>query len=184
MSRFFRFPVFYVGSRATEGPNGISVIRRTFLLGEPMTRTTELPERLVHVLAPAELCFQVVAAGGTVIEDLEDGRVIEFVTEAAGRTVTTRELVRADAGRRLSYEWLDGPLPLVEETVDFEPQDDGSTMLRYRGRFGLRPSLVAPIARRVVRRQLHRAVGAHLADAKRIAEARARKSKLFPRTGV
>lgn len=147
-----------------------------------MTPLVSLREHRLRVEAPPALCFQVVASAGRTMEQRsEREKVVRFETQVRGTTIVTTELLRLDPPNRIDYRWLDGPLPAVEETIDFAA-DDGGCMLRYRGRFrtphrGLRGRIEAVL----IRRMFDRPVREHLAEAKRIAEARARRSRVFAR---
>lgn len=148
-----------------------------------MRRPRSLPERRVRVRAAPALCYQVVSSAGRILERRSPTeRVVEFDAVAGGKRVVTKELVRLDEpGRRISYEWLEGPLPFVQESIDVEALPDGSAELRYRGRYATkRGPIQCLLGMLFVRRVFDRAVREHLAQAKQIAERRAARSKLFP----
>ena len=146
-----------------------------------MVRTIELPERTVAIEAAPGLVFQVVAAGGTTVEERgPTEKVVEFQVRAGRSTVVTRELVRLHPPNRIDYTWIDGPLPSVTESIHLEAAPGGGTLVRYRGRF--QPPRGPPsriVGRLVIRRQFDRAVRQHLADAKRTAEQRQARSMMF-----
>ncbi|GAC1421116.1 MAG: hypothetical protein NVSMB57_14770 [Actinomycetota bacterium] len=149
----------------------------------PEHRFYELPHDDVFVRAAPEICFQVVLSGGRVIERRDNGdRLVAFEATVGGKKVVTTELVRPQKPDRIHYEWIDGPLPAVEETITIVPADDGAT-LHYEGRFDVNaPWLLRPLMRRVVAKKFSRAVHEHLVEAKSIAELRASRSRLYPRT--
>lgn len=109
-------------------------------------------------------------------------RVVEFDGVAGGKRVVTKELVRLDEpALRISYEWLEGPLPFVQESIDVETLPDGSAELRYRGRYATkRGPIQCLLGMLFVRRVFDRAVREHLSETKQIAERRALRSKAFP----
>lgn len=148
-----------------------------------MGRIVELPEERARVEAPAELCFQVVAAAGTTLEERSDReKLVEFRTDLRRRELVTVELVYLDPPNRIAYRWVEGPLRHVKETIDVLSRSEGGCELRYRGRFetphrGIRGAIEGWI----IRRMFGRAVREHLASAKEIAEARTGRSHVFPR---
>ncbi len=145
-------------------------------------RLYELQSDQVHVQAAPELCFEVVSSAGRVRERYPDGdRLVEFETVVDGKTLVTTERVHTHASERIDYSWVEGPLPLVEETSTLRPLPEGTT-LRYEGRFGVDASwYLRPFVKRYVRRRFARAVHEHLLQAKEIAERRARRSRIYPR---
>lgn len=149
----------------------------------PRGRTYELPGAEVVVRAAPEICFQVVASAGRVIERYPDGtRLVGFEAGVGRRRVRTRELVHPHEPDRIDYHWVEGPLPFVEETIEVEPAGDGEATLRYRGRFALdAPWPARAIMRHWVARRFSRAVHEHMLEAKEIAERRAARSRLYPR---
>lgn len=132
--------------------------------------------------AAPEICFQVVASAGRVIESRPDGeRLVEFEATVDGKRIVTKELVRANEPDRIDYRWVEGPLPAVEETIAILPAEGGAT-LRYEGRFAVdAPWPLRLFARRWVAKKFSRAVHDHLLEAKEIAEQRASRSRLYPR---
>lgn len=137
-----------------------------------------LTTRCVRVEAPRELCFEVVAAAGEVVERRsDDERVVEFVSEHRGRMVRTLELVKLEAPERILYRWLKGPLPGVEEEIAFKVAADGCTEMTYRGNF--RPGdgpLRWLFGRLYVKHVFDRLVREHLDQGKQAAERRAARS--------
>lgn len=144
-----------------------------------------LATQCVRVEAPRDLCFEVVAAAGKVVEKRsDDERVVEFVSEHRGRTVRTIELVKLDPPERILYRWLEGPLPGAEEEISFEVAADGCTEMTYRGSF--RPGsgpLRWLLGRLYVKRAFDRLVREHLDQGKQAAERRAARSHVHGRHG-
>lgn len=144
-----------------------------------------LATQRVYVEALRELCFEVVAATGEIVEKrTDDERVVEFVSEHRGKTIRTIELVKLEPPERIHYRWLEGPLPGVEEEIAFEVAEDGCTEMTYRGRF--RPGR-GPfrwlLGRLYVKRVFDRLVREHLDQGKQAAERRAVRSRVYDRCG-
>ena len=146
-------------------------------------RLYELPELSLSVRAAPEICFQVIASAGRTLERYASGdRLVEFEAIVDGRRILTKELVRTEEPERIDYEWVEGPLPLVEETIRIEPADNGDTRLRYEGRFAVAaPWPIRPFAARSVSKKFAAVVNEHLVEAKDLAERRADRSRLYPR---
>ena len=136
----------------------------------------------VLVLAPRELCFEVVAAAGREVEEVSPSeRIVEFKSEYRGRDVLTLERLRLSPPERIDYEWLKGPLPDVRESISFDPDGPGRTRITYEGTFDVEEGLIARVVGRVwIKPAFDRIVLEHLVEAKRIAESRAKRSHLYP----
>ncbi len=146
---------------------------------DPPGRVWRLPAIAMRVETPAALCLQVIAGAGTLVEHRSSTeRVVEFRTRLRRRTIVTTELVRF-APPRISYRWLDGPLPYVRESIEAVALGPDRTELRYEGAFsmgsGLRDRLLVPWVRWQFRRQVRR----HLRDAKQLSEERYARSHVF-----
>lgn len=139
-----------------------------------------LPQQSIEIDAPGPLCFEVVAAAGKRLERRSDGSmVVEFVTKAVGRDLTTVELVTPRPPDLISYEWLDGPLDRVTESIEVAHVSRDRARLTHRGEFApLRGPLGALASRLLVRPLFARAVKSHLSQAKDVAERRAARSKV------
>jgi uncharacterized protein YndB with AHSA1/START domain len=137
-------------------------------------RRIRLKTQRVIVHAPRALVFEVVAAGGQVVERRSDTELVkEFKTTVGRRKVTTLELVRLRPPERIEYRWLEGPLHRVEEAIEMAEPAAGATEITYRGSFWTR-ALGWVRARARIKRSVDRAVTEHLQQAKTIAEKRAR----------
>lgn len=147
-----------------------------------MRKPRKLAEQRVSVDAPPELLFQVVSSAGKVMTAVSDTeRVVEFETKVGDRTIVTRELVTLDPPRTVFYKWLSGPLPYVVETIEVLPAPQGSE-LRYLGEYATSKGPIRCLVGLLwVSRIFNRLVREHLEEAKRIAEARAARSRVFPR---
>jgi hypothetical protein len=141
-----------------------------------------LETQRVRVEAPRELCFEVVASAGRVIERIsETERVVEFLTDYRGRTIRTVERVVLEPPRRIRYSWLEGPLPSVEEEIAFLAQGSTATEIVYSGAFSPQPGALGWVYGRLfVKSRFERIVREHLLDAKAIAEKRAVRSRRYP----
>lgn len=133
------------------------------------------------VRAPQELCFEVVAAAGRKLRDVSDTeKIVEFRTKNRGREVITVERLLLERPNRITYEWLEGPLPEVSETISFS-YADGATTLTYAGSFAVRGGALRRLIGRLwIKPVFDRLVREHLEEAKDIAERRAARSRVFP----
>lgn len=133
--------------------------------------------------APQALCFEVVAAAGRVKEKRSDiERVVEFTSDFKGREVVTVELVRLEPPDRIRYQWLEGPLPYVEEQISFEQTGSDTTDLVYEGRFAVSRGLGGWMVGRLwIKRHFDRLVLEHLEYGKEVAERRAERSRVHGR---
>ncbi len=143
----------------------------------------KLSQQEVVVSAPRGLCFEVVAAAGTLVERRSDTQwVVEFVLPSSGRDVRTLELLTLERPGAIHYRWLEGPLDGVRETIYFEEIDPTTTTLRYVGAFAPRGGLLGwLLARFKVKPVFDRLVHEHLIEAKSVAERRAERSRIYPR---
>jgi hypothetical protein len=141
-----------------------------------------LEKQQVRVEAPRELCFEVVASAGRVIDRIsETERVVEFLTNYRGRTVRTVERVVLERPRRIRYSWLEGPLPWVEEEIAFQAEESDATEIVYSGAFSPQPGALGWVYGRLfVKSRFERIVREHLFDGKAIAEKRAARSRRYP----
>lgn len=140
-----------------------------------------LKTQSIEVAAPRELVFEVVAAAGKDIGEAEDGRLVEFETEWAGRIIKTTEAVSLERPRRIAYRWLTGPLVGVEEEILLEEIGPAATEMTYRGRFRTPKGIVGWLrGAAVVRPIFNKLIRQHLEQGKELAEARARRSHLYP----
>ncbi|MGH2808116.1 MAG: hypothetical protein ACRDKT_12680 [Actinomycetota bacterium] len=137
----------------------------------------------VEIHAPRELCFEVVASAGRIIEKRsETQHVVEFVTETGGKTVRTVELVELNRPYKIGYRWLEGPLKSVQEEIVFEEIERDRTRLAYDGSFAGRGSRHWLVDRLWIKPLFDREVRRHLENAKQIAEKRAARSRVYPST--
>jgi (2Fe-2S) ferredoxin len=134
------------------------------------------------VEAPRELCFEVVASAGRVIERIsETERVVEFLADYRGRAVRTVERVVLEPPHRIRYSWLKGPLPSVEEEIAFLAKGSDETEIVYSGAFSFQTGVLGWVyGRLVVKSRFERIVREHLLDGKTIAEKRAARRRRYP----
>jgi hypothetical protein len=149
-------------------------------------RTVRLKTQMVRVDASRELVYEVVAAAGKNVGRSDDGsELVEFETHWHGRMINTLESVDLDPHERIGYSWVKGPLEGVEEEIRFAAIGPDVTEVTYSGRFGARQGLVGRLrAVLFVRPIFNRLVTEHLEEARRIAEKRARRSRVHPRGGA
>jgi hypothetical protein len=146
--------------------------------------TITLEKQRVRVGAPRELCFEVVASAGKVIDRISESEsVVEFLTDYRGHTVRTVERVVLEPPRRIRYSWLEGPLPSVEEEISFLAEGSDETEIVYSGAFSSQPGALGWVSAWLfVKSRFERIVREHLLEAKTIAEKRAARSRRYPRS--
>ncbi len=106
------------------------------------TRPIGLKRQRVPVSAARSLTFEVVASAGKTLEERPEGaKVVQFTTTFRGRDVHTKELIMIEPPDRIRYEWLQGPLPEVNEVISFIDNGEG-TELVYDGDFSAGPGLI------------------------------------------
>lgn len=111
-------------------------------------RIRQLGPLRVHIAAPRETVFDVVAAPylgrtpramGAKLEVLERGSdmvlAAHFTPVGAGLIATTVETVRFERPERISFRLLRGPVPHVIETFELRQAEQG-TELEYDGELG------------------------------------------------
>ncbi len=145
------------------------------------TRPIGLKRQRVPVSAPRSLTFEVVASAGKSLEERPDGaKVVQFSTTFRGKEVPTTELVVIEPPDHIRYEWLQGPLPEVNEIISFIDNGEG-TELVYEGDFSAGPGLINWVyGRLVVKPIFDRLVLKHLEQSKCMAEQRARRTRVHP----
>lgn len=140
-----------------------------------------LKQQSVEVAAPRKLVFEVVAAAGKKVDGTGTVFTAEFDTSWRGRTIKTVEEIELHRPHRISYRWLEGPLDGVEEDITFDEVGPHQTSMTYRGAFeterGLRGWLRSFF---FVRPAFDKLVLEHLREGKRVAEERARRSRVYP----
>ena len=142
-----------------------------------MTKPIALKTQRVHVHAPRQLCFEVVASAGRVVKEVSDGtKIVRFDTAYRGRTITTMERVSLQPPEHISYEWIEGPLQNVRERITFDTMGPSQTDLVYEGSF--ESSRAWPV-RLWIKRVYDRLVREHLMQAKELSERRAERSRVY-----
>ncbi len=148
------------------------------------------------VAAPAPLVYQMLSAIGQgpqrdgerseILERDGDRLVCDFWTRVAlpgglVRVVRTRERVTLRPPDTVDYEHLDGRVRGLRETITATPGSDGGTLMTYWGTYEPRDALDALRAYFVVRPVIRRVMKQHFYDLGQRAEARALRSRVFPR---
>lgn len=148
-----------------------------------------------EVHAPAPLVYQMLAAIGQgvsregeraeILEASGDRLVCDFWTVVplpvgGARLVRTREVVTLRPPDTVEYRHLDGPLRDLRETIVAREIDPGRTLLVYTGVYRP-PSVLHRLGFRLARGLVKRTMERHFADLRNRAEARAARSRLFPR---
>ena len=154
-----------------------------------------LRPQTIRIDAPRELVFQMMShfgRGRLPSDNSEASRVVcregdrlvaEFRTRAGFFTYTTLEEVRLHPPERIEFRHLKGPLAYAVEEFAFRAVDERRTDLTHSGEFvwsgfPLFGRLGGLIYTRPV---FERAIAAHMAQVKSAAEARAVRSRVFPR---
>ena len=148
------------------------------------------------VAAPAPLVYQLLSAIGQgpqrdderseVLEREGDHLVCDFwtrVTLPGGlvRIVRTRERVTLRPPDTVEFEHLDGRVRGLRETITAMPGADGGTQMTYSGSYAPRGAFDALRAYLVVRPVIGRVMKQHFDELRQRAEARALRSRVFPR---
>ena len=150
----------------------------------------------VHIHADRRLAFQVLTAFGAATE--EAGASSSVLSQEAGWLLVefhtpvrilfgwrmdyrTVEYVTLHEPEQVEFDTVEGPLAMMHERFTLQ-EDGGCTLLRYDGRFGLVGWLGGWILGVMyVRPLLNRFMRRHMMDMKETMEARARRSRAFPR---
>ncbi len=145
-------------------------------------RTISLNRQTIEVDAPRELVFEVVASAGKKVRDVDQGKVVEFETQWRDRSIKTVEEVRLDPPGEIRYRWLEGPLQNVVEKIVFDSKGASNTKMTYTGTFESDRGIAGWVRSYMfVRPAFDRLVREHLLEGKRIAETRAKRSRVHPR---
>ena len=161
-----------------------------------MAKPIKLRPHTVRINAPRELVFQMMSHFGRgrlpgdsnesskVLERDGNRLIVEFRTKALFATYTTVEEVNLHPPERITFEHLSGPLYYAWEEFAFEPDGDAAMTLTHTGefvwsRFPFFGWLGGIIYTRPV---FERTLVKHMAQVKQAAEARAARSRVFPRS--
>jgi len=149
--------------------------------------------------APPALVYQMLAAIGTgsasngdrseVLDRNGDELVCDFWTRVSlpggiVRHVRTRERVTLRAPDGVDYEHLDGPVRGLRESITVTAQPGGGASMAYLGVYEPRNLIDAVRAHLLVRPAMRRVMREHFEDVRQRAEARAARSRVFPRHGA
>ena len=118
-----------------------------------------------------------------VLERDDNRIVVEFRTKALFATYTTVEEVKLCPPERITFEHLSGPLHYAKEEFRFDDVDGTQTELTHSGEFiwsrfpffGWFGGII------YTRPVFERTLVKHMAQVKQAAEARAARSRIFPR---
>ncbi len=160
-----------------------------------MASPIKLRPHSVHIRAPRELVFQMLShfgRGRLPGDNNESSKVlsrdgntltVEFKTKALFKTYTTVEQVTLHAPERIEFNHLSGPLAYAQEAFTFEQVSDTHTRLTHSGEFiWSRFPLFGRFGGLIYTRPVfERTIRLHLAQVKEAAEARAARSRVFPR---
>ena len=155
-----------------------------------------LPTVEVHMHADRRLAFQVITAfdapsetdgPSTRVLSREDNRLlVEFKTPVKGllgghKVYRTVECVTLHEPDRIDPEGVEGPLPLLHDRFTLD-QEQGCTLFRYESEFGVRGWVLGWIIGMLyVKPKMKRFIREHVEEMKQTIEARAERSKKFPR---
>ena len=160
-----------------------------------MARPISLRPHSILIQAPRELVFQMMSHFGRgrlpgesnessrVIERDGNRLVVEFQTNTLFATYTTVEEVTLFPPDRIAFEHLSGPLQYAREEFTFADAKDRQTELTHTGEFtwsrfpffGWFGGII------YTRPVFERTIAKHMAQVKKAAEARAARSRVFPR---
>ena len=160
-----------------------------------MAKPIVLRPHTVRIRAPRELVFQMMSHFGRgrlpgdnnesskVLERDGNRLTVEFQTKALFATYTTVEVVNLYPPERITFEHLSGPLHHAKEEFRFEDVEDRQTDLTHSGEFiwsrfpffGWFGGII------YTRPVFERTLVKHMAQVKQAAEARAARSRVFPR---
>ncbi|MYC06509.1 MAG: SRPBCC family protein [Chloroflexi bacterium] len=160
-----------------------------------MAKPVPLRPHTVSIAAPRELVFQMLSHFGRgrlpgdsnessrVIEQDGDRLMVEFVSETPVGTYTTIEEVRLYPPERITFNHLSGPLRYVSEEFTLEEVDARHTDLTHSGEFVWRDVPLYGWLGGIlyIRPVFERTMVKHMAQIKQAAEARAARSRVFPR---
>ena len=160
-----------------------------------MSRAIILRPHIVRIQAPRELVFQMMSHFGRgrlpgdsnesskVLERNGNCLTVEFQTKALFATYTTVEVVNLYPPERITFEHLSGPLHYAKEEFRFEDVGKRQTELTHSGEFiwSRFPIFGWFGGIMYTRPVFERTIVKHLEQVKQAAEARAARSRVFPR---
>ena len=160
-----------------------------------MSKVITLRAHTVRIQAPRELVFQMMSHFGRgrlpgdnnesskVLERDDNRLVIEFQTKALFTTYTTVEVVNIYPPERITFEHLTGPLHYAYEEFTFDEVNGRETDLTHSGEFIWSKFPIFGWFGGIVytRPVFERTLVKHMAQVKQAAEARAARSRVFPR---
>ncbi len=159
--------------------------RGTEIVGPIEQEVAAQPALVYQMLSAIGQGTQRPGEGAEILERSGDQLVADFRTLVPlpfgrVRSVRTREEVQLRPPDRIDYEHLDGPVRGLRESITVEDIGDRRCRLAYRGSYrphGLGRRLVF---RLLSRGSIERTMEHHFADLRTRAEARAKRSRVFP----
>ena len=163
--------------------------------GTTMAKPLKLKAHTVRIKAPRDLVFQMMSHFGRgrlpgdnnesskVLERDGNCLTVEFQTKALFTTYTTVEKVNLFPSERITFEHISGPLHYASEQFAFEDVDYKETDLTHSGEFiwSTFPFFGRFGGVIYTRPVFERTIVKHMAQVKQAAEARAARSRVFPR---
>ena len=160
-----------------------------------MPKPIQLRPHTVRIKAARELVFQMMSHFGRgrlpgdnnesskVLERDGNRLIVEFQTKALFATYTTVEEVNLYAPERITFEHLSGPLHYAREEFTLDEVDSRETRLTHSGEFiwSMFPFFGWFGGIIYTRPMFERTLVKHMAQVKQAAEARATRSRIFPR---
>ena len=164
-------------------------------LSAPVAKSIRLRPHTVRINAPRELVFQMMSHFGRgrlpgnnnessrVLERDGNHLVVEFRTKTAVGTHITVEEVDLYPSDRITFNHLSGPLLYVQEAFAFEKVGETEMNLTHSGEFiwSKFPLIGWLGGLFYIRPIFERTLVKHMAQVKQAAEARAKRSRVFPR---
>ena len=149
----------------------------------------ELTPRILYIDAHPGIVWEILRSVGKgqlpgsknrarLIEDHGDTLLVEFTSVDGAKERITLEEVTFYPPDRVTYTHLGGPLRSAFEEFLVQPTGNGGTTLRYSGHFEAKLPLIGPL---YVKPIFDRLVREHIEELKGAAEARAARSRKYPR---
>lgn len=163
-----------------------------------MASPIKLQSHKVHIEAPRELIYQKMSSFGSgklkgdnnesskVISKEGNKLVVEFVTKAGPFSYTTVEEINLYPPERITFQHLSGPLHHAWEEFIFNDVDGFATELIHNGEIIWKkfPFFGWLGGRIYTKPAFERVLEKHMAQIKESCEARAARSRVFPRRPV
>ena len=112
------------------------------------------------------------------LEDRGDTLLVEFISVDGSKEYSTQEEVTFYPPDRVTYKHISGPVRSAYEEFTLRPTENGGVLLLYSGHFEAKLPLVGPL---YVKGIFDKLVLEHMEELKTAAEARAARSRRYPR---